>query len=67
MINPLECVSQITINDPQLAVPLFDLLVFAASPGFADSAEYDQMLDMLYAHTPDCRSHRERYQKTRAA
>ncbi len=67
MSKPQTKIQQIIRNDPALAVPLFDVLVFMAMPGAADTPDYDEMLDMCYPHTPDYRAHREEYEKARAA
>lgn len=67
MIRPQTRVQEILLNNPDLALPLFDVLVFMASPGSSESAEYDEMLDMVYVHTSDFRRHRTSYEKERAA
>jgi hypothetical protein len=67
MINPQACVSQITLNNPDLAVALLDVLTWMTTPNVADSAEYDEIVEYLYAKTPDSRRHMESYLKSRAA
>lgn len=64
-LDPRRDVSQITLNDPQLAVPLLDFLLWAVTPKVTDSAEYNEILDTLYAKVPDFRIHREEYVESR--
>lgn len=63
----LDCISRITLNDPDLAEDLLDTILWASTPGIRQTPEYDEALDFLYARTPDCRSHRDLYVKSRAA
>lgn len=65
MINPQECAERIILNDPDLAEPLFDLLLCAVEPGFKDSNEFDDIKQMLYLKIQHCRESRRRYEKSR--
>lgn len=67
MLNPLQNAQEIILNDPSLAVPLIDFMLWAVMPGAANSSEYDEVFEMLYAKTPDSHKHRQIYAKTRAA
>lgn len=66
-INLVQCALLIIKNNSELAAPLYDALLFMAQPDAVLSPEYDETCEILYAQTPDSRSHRERYEKSRAA
>lgn len=65
MINPQRCAQRIVLNDPDLAVPLFDLLLKAVEPGFKDSNDYDEIMGDLYKRIQHSRDAREAYAKGR--
>lgn len=65
MINPQKCAERIILNDPDLAEPLFDLLLCAVDPGFKDSNEFDEIKEMLYVKIQHCRDSRAKYEKAR--
>lgn len=68
MNTPRECILKITENDPHLAVPLLDFLLWATrTPGILDSADYDEALDMLFVKCPEFRVVRDEHIERRAA
>lgn len=67
MINPAGCTNEILENNPDLAVPLLDLLIWANQPKLGDSNEYDEILELLYAKTAASRKARAAYVAGRAA
>lgn len=66
-INLRESAQRIVANNPDLAEPLYDALVFMAQPRSALTPEYDETTEMLYAMTEDSRVHRQEYEKKRVA
>lgn len=68
MIDPAKCAVEIVKNDPDLAVPLLDLLIWAANtPDLKDNNEYDEIVESLYARTDHSRKARAAYADNRAA
>jgi len=67
VIDPQASVSQILLNNPDLAVPLFDLLIWVNQPNLAENDDYDRLLELLYGKTQNCRDARDVYAKNRAA
>lgn len=67
MIDPIKCAERITRNDPDLAEPLLDLLIWANQPDLSQNNDYDEALSRLYARLQDCRDARARYVVGRAA
>jgi len=67
MVNPIECAARIILNDPSLAEPLFDLLLWANQPNLAQNNIYDELLEMTYMKLQHCRDARDIYAKGRAA
>lgn len=67
MIDPLQTASRIIRDDSLLVEPLLDLLVWASSSEVKESAEFDELMEMLYAKTPDSQEHRAEYLRRRRA
>lgn len=67
MINPTECAARIIENNPELAEPLLDLLLWANKPNLANDEDYDDLLESLYAMTPDSIEARKAYISARIA
>ena len=68
MIDPQACAARIILNDPSLAEPLFDLLIWTASqPDLKENADYDDVLDFLWLKLDSGREARDRYAKQRVA
>lgn len=68
MIDPTKCAERILRNEPDLAVPLLDLLIWAADqPNLKDNNDYDEILESLYARTDHSRKARTAYIDGRAA
>lgn len=67
MLNLREAIMQIIQNNPEMAVPVYDVLLFMKRPDAAKTADFDEAVELLYAMTPDSRRHREIYEKARAA
>lgn len=66
MLNPHEDVSQLTLNDPQLAVPLLDFMLWiTTTPNVSKTDDYDEILDFLYSKVSDFRNSRNRYIQSR--
>lgn len=62
MADPVKCAKQIIVNDrSELAPLLLDLLLCAVEPGFKESNEFDEILDLLYVPADEYRDGRERY------
>jgi hypothetical protein len=57
----LQNAHQLTINDPSMAGPLIEVLVRAAQVGCADTSDYDETLDFLFAKLPQFRRARDEY------
>lgn len=69
-INPTSAthsVSQILKNNPDLAKHVMNILIHAESPGWKDSNDYDDIKDMCWLKTEECRDARDRYLAARAA
>lgn len=68
MINPQERARRIILNDPALAEPLFDLLVWVADqPNLKENSDYDETLDLLWLKIQASRDARDAYVKQRVA
>jgi hypothetical protein len=67
MLTPLQNAREIILNDPALAVPLIDFMLWAVTPGAARTSEFDEIFELLYAKTPDSKNHRDYYAKVRIA
>lgn len=67
MIDPTRCAEKIVLNDPALAEPLLDLLIWANQSRLGDSNDYDEILEFLYSRTPHSRDARAAYISGRAA
>lgn len=67
MIDPRQRARNIILNNPDLAVDLFDLLVWADQPNLSENTDYDGILDDLFVKIQACRDSRDAYAKTRAA
>jgi len=66
MVNPHKSVSDLTLNDPQLAVPLLDFMLWmVTTPNVAETGDYDEILDFLYSKVSHFRISRDRYIQTR--
>ena len=66
MINPLTRAAAIIDTDPQLAEPLFDLLVFVVEVDDPrHNSQVDRVLEMVYARTEDSLKHRQIYERKR--
>jgi hypothetical protein len=48
MNTPLQNAAKITLNDPDLSVPLLDLLLWAVPPEFAETNEFSEIVDYLF-------------------
>jgi len=67
MIDPIKSL-EIILQYPDLAIPLFDLMVWAANtPNLKDDNDYDEGLNLVYSHLDQCRAQRDLYAKNRAA
>lgn len=68
MINAHQKVSEIVLNDPRLAVPLLDFMVWlATTPDVTRTSDYDEILDFLYSKSTHFRSSRDEYIQNRRA
>ena len=67
MIDPQAAVAQILLNNPDLAVPLFDLLIWADQSNLAENGDYNEILETVYGKTQNCLDARNAYMKGRAA
>lgn len=68
MIDPQKCARRLILNDPALAEPLFDLLVWVADqPDIKENSDYDEILDMLWLKIQASRDARDAYAKKRIA
>jgi len=67
MIEPQICAEQILLNNPSLAIPLFDLMLKAVEPGFKHSNEYDSVMEACWLKIQNCREAMDIYAKSRAA
>lgn len=65
MIDPQACAERILENEPALAEPLFDLLLWANRPNLGDDNDYDEILNLAYSKLDHCRAQRDLYAKTR--
>lgn len=66
MLNPRENVSQLTLNDPQLAAPLLDFILWmATTPDVTKTDEYEEIVNQLYCMIADFESSKNRYIKSR--
>lgn len=67
MIDPQKCVKEILRNAPsELAVPLFDLMVWMADqPDLKESESYSEALELAYSKTDRSHDARETYAKER--
>lgn len=67
MIDLVKSVTLIIQNNPESAVPLYDVLLFMSQPNAALSSEYDETTELLYAMTTHSQENRDLYEKERAA
>lgn len=67
MINPQASVALILLNNPDLAVPLFDLLIWVNQPNLAENGDYNEILETIYGKTQNCLDARDAYTKQRVA
>lgn len=67
MNTPAQNAAAITLNDPQLAIPLLDFLLWAVTPGTVDSTEYEDVVDLLYMKSPEYMAARDAHLESRAA
>jgi hypothetical protein len=67
-MNPHKSVSDITLNDTRLAVPVLDLIIWAATtPDVTKTSDFDEILDFLYSKSDHFRAARDEYILTRRA
>lgn len=67
MINPQACAERIILNDPSLAEPLLDLLLWADQQNLKENTDYDEILDILWLKIDAGRNARDAYTKSRVA
>lgn len=67
MIDPQKRAAQILLNNPDLAEPLLDLLIWANQPKLGDNNDYDELLNQCYVKLQHCRDGRDKYITGRAA
>jgi hypothetical protein len=66
MINPLNRADLIIDQDPQLAEPLFDLIVYIIeSDDPRNDPQIDRVLERVYARTEEGTRHRRSYKQKR--
>lgn len=66
MLNPLNDVTQLTLNDPQMAVPLLDFMLWlTTTPNVAGTDEYEEIVDRLYSMVPHYHDAKTLYLKSR--
>jgi hypothetical protein len=67
-INATQSASDILRNNPDAAQDLMDVVIKAATePGFKDSGEYDDILNLCWVKMQQCRVERDRHIASRAA
>ena len=67
MINPQVSVAQILLNNPDLAVPLFDLLIWANQPNLVENGDYQELLKLAFVNLQAYEDARDAYAKKRVA
>lgn len=66
MIDPRQCASQILDTDPELADPLYDLIIWIReAKGALSQAQMDQLEADIYSRTHDAETRRTQYRKMR--
>lgn len=64
MITPYDCVVKILDDRPDLAEPLYDLLICArSSHGAFMEAALDEVEEIIYSKTEHCKKQRDAYKK----
>jgi hypothetical protein len=68
MMDPHANISDITLNDPRLAVPLLDFMLWCTTtPDVTKTSDYDEILDFLYSKSSHFRAARDEYIQARVA
>lgn len=67
MINLVESATLIVQNNPEMAEPLYDALLFMENPRARLSSEFSETKAMLWALTSESEKQRKIYEKSRAA
>ena len=66
MLDPRKNVTQLTLNDPQLAVPLLDFILWmTTTPDVTETDDYEEIVNQLYCMIAHFESSKKSYMQSR--